>query len=326
VTALLAALQTAHARIPFDEGSNCEPCATCDECDICMGPCLAQCTFMCDGCKDNGEGGDCYGDSSNSTYCKKNCSPACAHCDKCAECPGKCENCKSDLCTSQECSLKYVIEEHCGNGNQCGPHCLKVCQPCLTCARCGQCKQFCGDCMYCSDPHRDIKKSNGCDTDSCKGACKACTGCQACSLRPDSMCAPCEVCVWTGNERFYDDWDSDTELNERTQAERAKAQAMDNWVDAMMSMPFDPADEVVVDMGAYDADPSSSSPSGVRVEPMFLSAVAMVGVAAIVGAWYRSKTQRSEVQEVLAGEVVKAKYGAIPGTPQVTPRNEGEQL
>ena len=31
----------AHARIPFDEGSNCEPCATCDECDICMGPCLA---------------------------------------------------------------------------------------------------------------------------------------------------------------------------------------------------------------------------------------------------------------------------------------------
>jgi hypothetical protein len=31
----------AHALIPYDEGSNCEPCKTCDECDICMGPCLA---------------------------------------------------------------------------------------------------------------------------------------------------------------------------------------------------------------------------------------------------------------------------------------------
>jgi hypothetical protein len=78
-----------------------------------------QCTFMCDGCKDNGEGGDCYGTNANSTYCKKNCNPACAHCDKCAECPAKCENCKSDLCTSQECSLKNQIAVHCGNGNQC---------------------------------------------------------------------------------------------------------------------------------------------------------------------------------------------------------------
>jgi hypothetical protein len=70
--------------------------------------------------------------------------------------------------------------------------------------------------------------------------------------QPDSMCAPCQVCVWTGNERFFKEWDSDTELNERTE----EAQAMETWVDAMMSMPYDPADEVVVDMSTFQADSS----------------------------------------------------------------------
>jgi hypothetical protein len=75
------------------------------------------------------------------------------------------------------------------------------------------------------------------------------------------MCEPCAVCVWTGNERNQELWNGDSDSTASAQAvhKASTAQAMNSWVDAMMSMPYDPSDEVVVDMDANREQHTASS-------------------------------------------------------------------